>query len=753
MKKIQKIAKLELSLLFFSPSAWIVLVVFFIQMGIVFTELLYKYETNQQLGRPLQVLTKILFAGEYGILAVAQKYLSLYIPLITMGLMTRETQSGSIKLLYSSPVKISEIIFGKFLSVAVYNLLLALILTGFIGVAHFTISNVDVPFVLGGILGIYLLMCAYAAIGLFLSCITSYAVVAVVSTFAVLAFLNFVGEIGQAYDFVREITYWLSLRNRADAFVNGLIVSQNVLYFVLVIFLFLTLSIWWLVHQRKKYATGKKVLKYVLLMVSVLFVGYISTQPQFNFYIDTTRFQDRTLTPNSQKLLQQLDKPIKMTTYVNVIHSSAAYGAPENRIKDLKRFEAFRRFLPDLEMDYVYYYDSIQYMDTTKTIQQLLHKAARVHKIDLSAIKSPEEIRKEVDLKSENNRLVRYIHYGSKTLPLRMFDDIYLYPNEKDISSTLKKFLEKPGKVAVMNAHGERSINKRGDDSYRFLLKGLNIRGSLINSGFDVVAIDVDTVPQIPADLDVLIVADPKRAYEKEVLSKIKNYIAQGGNLIIAAETSSRACLNNITQQFGVEFKEGVILQESEDFSPDLVQVQFLESAVKTPFKFYKEAKMIHPKAMAIACQEKKDYTITPITTTSKNNSWIETKPFDLNTETVRFDSVKQQRVVVPTVVAVTRKLAQKTQKIIVVGDADFMSNAQIVRNRPRSVNVLFSKKMFRWMTDDRFPVTTSRPKPIDKEILVSRSEINLLKWVLLGVIPLLFTALQGSLLIKRFRK
>ena len=51
MKKIIKIAKLELSLMFYSPIAWFVLIIFFIQTGLTFTELLYKYETNQQLGK------------------------------------------------------------------------------------------------------------------------------------------------------------------------------------------------------------------------------------------------------------------------------------------------------------------------------------------------------------------------------------------------------------------------------------------------------------------------------------------------------------------------------------------------------------------------------------------------------------------------------------------------------------------------------------------------------------------------------
>ena len=59
-----------------------------------------------------------------GVFPYVLGYLYLYIPLLTMGLMSREFSSGSIKLLYSSPVRASQIVAGKFLSVMVYGAVL-----------------------------------------------------------------------------------------------------------------------------------------------------------------------------------------------------------------------------------------------------------------------------------------------------------------------------------------------------------------------------------------------------------------------------------------------------------------------------------------------------------------------------------------------------------------------------------------------------------------------------------------------------
>lgn len=90
-----------------------------------------------------------------------------------------------------------------------------------------------------------------------MSSITSYQVVAAMGTLAVLEALNYVGEVGQDYAFVRDVTYWLSISGRADEFINGLICSEDLLYFLLIIALFLTLSVLKLRAGRRKESRGE----------------------------------------------------------------------------------------------------------------------------------------------------------------------------------------------------------------------------------------------------------------------------------------------------------------------------------------------------------------------------------------------------------------------------------------------------------------------------------------------------------------
>ena len=170
MKTIFRLAKTELRILFCSPVSWLILVIFAFQAGMAFSNIFDIQLKRMALGYGLYGVTQETYARYSGLLVSMLKSLYLYIPLITMGLMSREYSSGSIKFLYSSPITNTQIILGKYIIFGI-----------------FTIHNMNVAFVLSGLLGLFLLTCAYAAIGLFMSSITSYQVVAAMGTLAILA--------------------------------------------------------------------------------------------------------------------------------------------------------------------------------------------------------------------------------------------------------------------------------------------------------------------------------------------------------------------------------------------------------------------------------------------------------------------------------------------------------------------------------------------------------------------------------------
>ena len=261
MRTVYDIAKAELQVLFYSPIAWIILLLYTFQVGYGFMEGYVSFVYSQEMFGEAGNLTHLLFSSGYaGIYNLAMKYLYLYIPLLTMNLMSREYVTGSIKMLYSSPVSNGQIILGKFLSMVIFVGMLMGVLAVYVVLCGLTVENLDIPAVLVGLLGVFLVTCTYAAIGLYMSTLTSYQIIAALGTLAVLTFLHYVGGMWQEVAFVRDLTYWLSVRGRADEMIVGLLCSEDLLYFILVTYFFLQLSILFLRVKRQKVGCWKVIL-------------------------------------------------------------------------------------------------------------------------------------------------------------------------------------------------------------------------------------------------------------------------------------------------------------------------------------------------------------------------------------------------------------------------------------------------------------------------------------------------------------
>lgn len=753
MKKILKIARVELSILFYSPIAWLVLIIFFIQCGLAFSELLAKFEASQQLGQAVKSITAQTFGGRDGLFTAVQGKLFLYIPLLTMGLMSREISSGSIKLLLSSPVTITEIIMGKFVAMMAYGFLLISVLLIVILSAGISIEFLDVKFLLGGLLGLYLLICAFSAIGLFLSSLTSYQVVAALSTLALLAGLKFIGEVGRSVEFVRDITYWISIEGRVNNFINGLISSKDVIYFLLVITLFLMLTIMKLNAGRVIRSATAHALRYSLLVITVLMIGYISSLPSLTGYYDTTRFRTNTLTEESLQIVSQLKKPLTITSYVNIINANSHLGSPKFRNFDKNKFEQYVRYLPDIKFVYVPYYDSTEHTpDKTKTLEERARRSATAYGYEFETVLSNTEIKRVIDLQPEKNRFVRTVEYDGKVTPLRMFYDMFVYPHEPEITAALKRLLTAPKAMGIVQGNDERSPLKKGDNAYQNILTEIGSRSALVNNGFEVVSVDANSTEAIPDSLAALIIADPMKSYSQAFMERLEQYLAKGGNLLIAGEPHKQSIMNPLLDKFGVSFAPGMLLQESKNYALDLIQASFTK-APNALFSFPEKEIVSMPGAVGMDYDTTLGYRVMPVLFTDKKAVWNQEGTFNLETDKVTFNPQVNTRNEKPVALALTRNIKGKEQRIMIIGDADFMSNGELGRQNLRNKNAEFTLKMFKWLSDSEYPIDASRPEPIDNKIKVSKEGIGWIKTALVGLFPVCLGLSGGFIMIRRRRK
>lgn len=755
MKTIYRIAKTELNTMFYSPVAWVVLVIFSIQSSWKFFDSLERFEKSQKMGEGMSNLSQIIFSGFSGLYTEMQNYLYLYVPLLTMGLISREINSGSIKLLLSSPIKIKDIVLGKYLAIAAYCLLFVAILGLQVTIAYFSIDHLDLKFAISGLIGLYLLVCTYAAIGLFMSCLTSYQVVAAISTLVVLAGLNFIGKLWQDIEYVKDITYFLSIAGRANEMLEGLLISKDVLYFILVSGLFIGLSIYKLQTGRDAQSVSQRVVKYTALISLVLALGYITSRAPLTMYYDMTRTKDRTLTENSLNIVKKIDGPIKITTYVNLLDINNYMAMPYSQNQDISSFENYTRFLPQTEMEYVYYYDTsgneaLYAQNPGLNNKQLADKLIETQDLKLKKLYSPEEIKKVIDLKSEQNRVVRTVEYNGKKTFLRMYDDLFKVPSEKEISASLKRLVVSSPKIVFTTGNMERSIDKNGDKNYKTGFNEITFRYSLINQGFDVSNVDINA-QDIPQQTAILIIADPKTQLSQGAIDRISKYIDEGKNLMLLAEPETNSALAAVTDKLGLSFTKQTLVQESETNSPDYLVTDFLKEANPGIIKFSKTRNNYPiPLLGSSGIKTTKDagFKVTTLLKTNNQPAWesqtgITSIPEDLK---------KQPSVTgIPLVVALTRNVKGKSQKIIVAGDADFMGNAEL--SRAGSGTFQFVTDVFSWFSNYEFPIDTTRPENTDKKITVNSNQVFINKIVFIGLFPLLIILSGAFILIRRNRR
>jgi ABC-2 type transport system permease protein len=766
MKTIYKIAWTELQTLFYSPVAWLIIVIFAFQAAMIFVgSFSFGGVVESQAlryGNGANMATFRIFSNPLGGLFPAiQGYLYLYIPLLTMGLMSRELSSGSIKLLYSSPVTNAQIILGKFLSMMIYGLALIAILMFFVVFCTFTVKDLDLPAVLTGILGLYLLICAYSAVGLFMSSLTSYQVAAAVLTLAMLAILNYVKVWWQDIELVREITYWLSISGRADGFINGLICSEDLLYFIIVTALFLGLTVVRLQSNRQKSPLTVMLGKYIGVLLLACLLGYISSRPHLMTYYDATDMKTNTLTPNSQEVIAKLEGGLTITTYVNALDEKDLWaGLPVNMKNDQELFRPYMRFKPEIKMKYVYYYDTVTSPSQDKrypdlNTEQRAKEIMRIHGLDSNMFLKPEEIRAQIDLLPEKNKFVRVLEResGEKTF-LRVYNDMGHFPREAEITAAFKRIVMDLPKVGFLTGHGERDIKKLGDRDYNSFTLDKSFRYALINQGFDIENVTLDK--EVNPEIRILVIAEVRDEMSEVECENLDKYIACGGNLLIMNEPKSAGNIEPLLAKLGVKVVPGTLVRQTENFSPDLILSSPTKEAGEMAYWFENMIKenqvIVTPGVSGLEYSTDKGYQVTPLFLTD-SLVWNELETTNFVDDAIELNEEAgevQQRYA--TGLALTRKLGDKEQKIMIFGDADCISNGELGMFRQDILANNFNIVMgsFFWMSDEEVPVDVRRPDPLDNQVYMDEKGLATWKVIMMWIIPGLLVIFSILIWIRR---
>ncbi len=730
MRLIFKIARAELCKLFSSPVAWLILFVFAIQFGVQFCGILIRPVKDQALGNPWYSLTSEVFWNRFSYI---RGYLYFYIPLLTMGLMSREYGSGSIKLLFSSPVTNFQIIWGKYLSMMLFGLFMLGMLVPYVVFTACVVENMDYGYLFSNFLGLYLLICAYAAVGLFMSALTSNQVVAAIGTLAVLSFLSLIGKVGSDVSVVQDITYWLSFSKKSRYFTDGLVCSENVIYFLTVIGFFLTLTFWRIKRMRMKQRFSCVLLKYAGLFMVTILIGYVASRPACIFYWDMTYKKSNTVSPVTQELIAALDGELKLVTYVNVLGGFCDRGLPANHTSHAEDFRKYIRFKPDLKMEYVYYYDGtgdarLDDLYPGMTDRERAEKICRAKKLDFSRVLPPEELYRRIDLSEEKGRLVyQFVWKDSTAAFLRLFDDNRIIPSEREVAVAFKRLLSGPVRAGFLTGHGERGLRHTGDAGYNRFSTARTVRQALINQGYDIFELQLETA-EVPGNTDVVVVADPQKSLSDRELDALSDYLQQGGNMLVLGEPDRQAVLNPLLNEVGIHLSGGRLTRQCNGESSDVIASGLTVEAARA-FPWFGGLYQSGLQAVMAGCAglvvNDKGFDYLPLVRTNISDTRNEEEAEVLS---------------YPVLVGLQRMVGGRQQRIVVGGDADWLSNGELFRTRDGFSNGNFrlQQGIFRWLCQEKYPVELTYKQPIDNHISLRQRDVARVKMVALGGYPLI---------------
>ncbi len=173
-------------------------------------------------------------------------YTMFLVPVLTMRLFAEDFKLKTDQLLLTAPVKLHNIVFGKFFAAyAVFALAMCFTLIYSVIISMFGTPVVGVA--IGNYVAYFAITAAFFAIGLFISSLTESQIVAGIISWGVFLGL-YILDLARniiTVDWVRTLLGWISLYSRYSTYTRGVFSFSDFLFYISVcaVFLFLTIRV------------------------------------------------------------------------------------------------------------------------------------------------------------------------------------------------------------------------------------------------------------------------------------------------------------------------------------------------------------------------------------------------------------------------------------------------------------------------------------------------------------------------------
>ena len=311
---------------------------------------------------------------------------------------------------------------------------------------------------------------------------------------------------------------------------------------------------------------------------------------------------------------------------------------------------------------------------------------------------------------------------------------------EQALTNTLQRLARNTERhILFLEGHGERSPEKIANHDLSEWTRQLKEKG--FNSG----SINLGTMPAIPDNTSVLVIASPQVDLLPGEVKIIEDYVAKGGNLLWFAEPGSLHGLEPLADSLGISFEPGTIVDPTGKMlginHPALVVVaDYPKHSVTEELT----SLTLFPFARPLKIESGHGWVGTELLRTLER-SWSETGPLE---GSVRFDQGKDLQGPLTIAAVLTRDRPGTTapannsdeqaaqppqQRVAVFGDGDFLSNTYL----GNGANLDLGDRLINWLSnDDSFITIAARTSP-DTHLEMTSTSTLLIGGGFLVVIPL----------------
>ncbi|PKO53147.1 MAG: ABC transporter [Betaproteobacteria bacterium HGW-Betaproteobacteria-20] len=402
----------------------------------------------------------------------------------------------------------------------------------------------------------------------------------------------------------------------------------------------------------------------VLFLLLVILLGYLASQ--YRYAKDITQANRNILTQGSVNVLKQMKEPINITVFATKDDASSGDNFRKGMIDFVARYQREKK---DVNLKFI-----------NPSIEPKLAQEAGV--------------------KEDGEVIVEYQKRIEHIIP----------PIAEQEMTNLLVRLSRTNQQPVMylDGHGERNlIGIKNHDIGEF-------GKQLEKKGFKFANPDLTIAQDVPSNGAMLVIASPQVDVSEIEAKKIKTYLESGGNLLWLLDDDNYRGLQEVAEYLGLTVSPGIVMDmASAQYGAD-ARVSFAslygEHAITKNFML----RTLFPEAHQVTAigTDENGWKVSNLVEVAPNG-WLNSEKLAKDAKPV-FNEKKDKRGPINIGVALERIYGKKGQRVVVMGNGNFLSNTFITNGG----NLDFGVNMVNWLAGDDNLITI-QPMPL-KDINVT---------------------------------